>query len=281
MSSSVPHASSTFWLIDTTSVSDTFTTTATFTLWVPLYTTSTARSYSTDLFELPNTSTSLPPGHTAVIAGSAIGSLIIISLLLFCVWLYRRRHTRPLVRRTLNGRELKAPDTAQSSSAHALLDLTAEPEPHPETIEPWIEPVVTQQPAKLRLEDQHSRTHAPLTPPRSLSRMRPSAPATSSTHTGDPLQHAPPSSAGTIPVPTRTLQIVAPNTPIISSHPGPPSKNGAGSSQTRRRRNRPEVSPPRLEEDAGVSLMRAGEGATDPADELLPPAYDLAHTHYS
>lgn len=189
MSSSIPYASSTFWLIDTTSVSGTFTTTATFTLWVPLYTTSTIYDPPSHLPEHSNTGTSKPPKHTTIIASSVIGSLVVLSLMVGCFWLYRKRRARPFVRRAFSERGTEVSNTPQMGSAHALLDLTAEPEPHPESIEPWVGPAVSQEPAKLLSERQRGYVQTSSIPHGGPSRTELTTDTANLTHTEDIPQH--------------------------------------------------------------------------------------------
>lgn len=226
MASSSSRASSTFWLIDTTSVSGTFTTTATFTLWVPLDTTSSSPT--------PTQSESAPAeSNTGVIVGSVVGSLLALALVTVLFVLYwRRTRIRPVRPRT-------KVDTPQGST-HRLVDLAAEPGPHPDNIEPWIAPAVVRRPTKA-LE---ARTQG-LSMPTSASPLVESTPDSTS-HGHDPV-------AGP------------------SQHPSALRLHDPAPKSAPQRRRTREPSPPRLEQDAGVSLMRAG-------DDALPPSYgDLVH----
>ncbi|ELU38095.1 hypothetical protein AG1IA_07875 [Rhizoctonia solani AG-1 IA] len=297
--------SSTFWLIDTTSVSGTFTTTATFTLWVPLNTVSASAaptSSSTD----ESSEDPTPRSYAPVIAGSVIGSVIGTLLVLVCIVFYYRHRVRPrfVLPRT-------RPPVTPSGSEHALLDLAAEPAPHPENIEPWVSPAVIRRTTKGReeaprdpawaegssgprveglgvsaLEDSSAGAHRPGSHGRAqdsnsagpVERARTvvraprieiqdmSAARGSGEHSTGLISfvHIPNSCQLLDPMPS-------PSQPRLHMHqPEALYADGKPSTATRRRAPR-EPSPPRVEEDAGISLMRADE-------ETLPPSYgDLVH----
>ncbi|CAE6501089.1 unnamed protein product [Rhizoctonia solani] len=264
--------SSTFWIIDTTSVSDTFTTTATFTLWVPLNTPSTtpvSASASPEPSENPARS------NTPVLAGAVIGAVLGGSLVLTCFVLYYKRR----VKRAIVQPRTKLCDTP-SGSEHALFDLAAEPAPHPDNIEPWVAPVMRRS-NKARDE---ARRHQDSSAPRTEAVPR--------------VEHVTAGASSNVQVESlaerrirSNLQVEAVETHRMSAIPGSRShghdpvpiparlhlhqpealSTGAKSTAVPRRRAPREPSPPRLEEDAGVSLMRAG-------DDALPPSYgDLVH----
>ncbi|KAG8735589.1 hypothetical protein FRC10_010364 [Ceratobasidium sp. 414] len=267
--SSSPKASSTFWLIETTSVSDTFTTTATFTLWVPLYTTSTTPTAMPSATASAVGQTTAARSQTGIIVGSVVGCAVLAALAVLFCFICRMRRARPQFRLHQTDSS-KAPDANQSgNSMHALLDLTAEPDPHPSNIEPWVAQTAVRRtgkiqpradPTELETGDQEL-----LGPP----------PIVESLQVAEPSHHEPelppPRLAG------RTLQL-AQHDNIASSSAAPTRYNPKSErppSRARRRRNQRDPSPPRLEEDAGVSLMRAGDDvALTRADE--PPAYNFA-----
>ncbi|CEL52742.1 hypothetical protein RSOLAG1IB_11086 [Rhizoctonia solani AG-1 IB] len=281
--------SSTFWIIDTTSVSGTFTTTANFTLWVPLNTpfTSSAPS-SSSTYKASETENSTPRSYTPVIAGSVIGSILGTLLVLLSIVFFYRRRARPrlVLPRT-------RPPVTPSGSEHALLDLTAEPAPHPENIEPWVAPAVVRRPAKGREEavrDQgwvedtsgprvegldisgragpSTGTHGPRA---ALQGSNPSGPAGSAS----PHIQGTETQGATAAAPAATghgpVQEPSQSQPRLHLHQPEIPSTSAKTSATPRRRAVREPSPPRVEEDAGISLMRAEE-------EVLPPSYgDLVH----
>ncbi|KAH7330556.1 hypothetical protein B0J17DRAFT_722249 [Rhizoctonia solani] len=293
-SSSSARPSSTFWIIDTTSVSGTFTTTATFTLWVPLNTPPTTSGPSSSTTSLEPSGDPAPRSNTPVIAGSVIGSVLGTSLVLICIVLYYKHR----VRRTVVQPRTKPPDTPYGSE-HALVDLAAEPAPHPENIEPWVAPAVVRRPNKAqdearreqlwregssaprvegaaprveslsagalgtssaahRVESSNSSVERPIRsnrPTHTVETHDSSAPPGSTSHGYDPM---------TVPIPV-------PSQPRLHLHQSQALATGTKSIATPRRRAPREPSPPRLEEDAGVSLMRGG-------DDTLPPSYgDLVH----
>ncbi|KAG9124900.1 hypothetical protein FRC07_009807 [Ceratobasidium sp. 392] len=261
---------STFWIIDTTSISDTFTTTATFTLWVPLDTTSTTPTpFPTTIAATPS-QTSSTSSRTAIIIGSVVGCSIIAALVALLCFIYRMKRARPQFRLHQTDTSSKGLDSAPSSS-HALLDLAAEPTPHPTNIEPWVAPTAVRRPGKIRPRDdptehEDTRDEAPGQEPQT-SLIDPPQLAASSHHEVPPPR----------PAAARTLHLVQ-HESIGSTSTLPISHNPKSSlpmPQPRRRRTQREPSPPRLEEDAGVSLMRAGDEAPSPlADE--PPSYNFA-----
>ncbi|CAE6483372.1 hypothetical protein ACGC1H_001125 [Rhizoctonia solani] len=279
-SSSSTGPSSTFWIIDTTSVSDTFATTATFTLWVPLNTPSTTPASAS---VSPEPSRSPARSNTPVLAGSVIGAVLGTSLVFTCLVLYYKRR----VKRAVVQPRTKLCDTP-SGSEHALFDLAAEPAPHPDNIEPWVAPAVVRRSNKARDE---ARRHQDASAPRAEAAPRVEH-LTASAGSNVQIEN----SAGSPEQRTRSnLQVQAVETRRMSAIPGSTSHGHGpipGSSQPRlhlhqpealstgtkstavpRRRALREPSPPRLEEDAGVSLMRAG-------DDALPPSYgDLVHDH--
>ncbi|CAE6415286.1 unnamed protein product [Rhizoctonia solani] len=276
--------SSTFWIIDTTSVSDTFTTTATFTLWVPLNTPSTlVTTTSSEASVNP-----APRSNTPVIAGSVIGSILAASLVFTCLVLYYKHR----VKRTVVHPRTKPPDTPFGSE-HALLDLAAEPAPHPDHIEPWVAPVV-RRPNKARRDQlwtedsgipraegaprvENLTTGALGAGSSSTPRVESSTSSAGRTQANPQAlaveihhSNATPGSTnhGHDPAP---VPIPRPSQPRFHLHQPEALSTGAKSSAVPRRRVPREPSPPRLEEDAGVSLMRAG-------DDVLPPSYgDLVH----
>ncbi|KAJ1310655.1 hypothetical protein OPQ81_009184 [Rhizoctonia solani] len=291
VSSSSARPSSTFWIIDTTSVSGTFTTTATFTLWVPLNTPSTTPASAST--SSPSAEPSGDPrSNTPAITGPVIGSVLtVLVVLAFLVLFYRRR-----VKRTVVQPRIRSPDTPFGSE-HALLDLAAEPAPHPGHIEPWVEPVVVRRATKGRDEALRNQTRGQDS---SAPQVQGSAVRTESLGAGVPrdtpqgqslvgrtaARHTQPSpqvqavethdSSATpgstsyghdstpVPVPSSSQ-------PRLHLHQPEALTTGTKSSAAPRRRAPREPSPPRQEEDAGVSLMRAG-------DDILPPSYgDLVH----
>ncbi|CAE6479657.1 unnamed protein product [Rhizoctonia solani] len=290
--SSSARPSSTFWIIDTTSVSGTFTTTATFTLWVPLNTPSTTLGPSSSTTNLEPSGDPAPRSNTPAIAGSVIGSILGISLVLTYLVLYYKRR----VRRTVVKPRTKPADTPYGSE-HALLDLAAEPAPDPQHIEPWVAPAAVRRPNKAQNEARRdevwregSSTPREGAAPRAES-LSAGAPATSSTtprgessssaerrtqpntrtHTAEThgLSATPGSTShGHDPM---TLPPPVPSQPRLHLHQPEALATGTKSTAVPRRRAPREPSPPRLEEDAGVSLMRGG-------DDALPPSYgDLVH----
>ncbi|CAE6526777.1 unnamed protein product [Rhizoctonia solani] len=289
--SSSARPSSTFWIIDTTSVSDTFTTTATFTLWVPLNTPSTTpATTSSSTFSSEPSENPAPRSNAPVIAGSIIGSLLGASLVLTCIIFYYKRR----VRRTVQPRT-KPPGTPFGSE-HALLDLAAEPPPHPENIEPWVAPAVVRRSTKARDEARRDqawgegssalRAEAPVLPRvESASAGLPRAPRVQSltgsaerpTRPNLQVQEAETQDSSATPGSTnhehdRTLLVPGPSQLRLHLHQPEALPTGTKSNAVARRRAPREPSP-RLEEDAGVSLMRAG-------DDALPPSYgDLVHNH--
>ncbi|KAG8733087.1 hypothetical protein FRC11_008792 [Ceratobasidium sp. 423] len=279
--------SSTFWIIDTTSVSDTFTTTATFTLWVPLNTPSTTPATRSSTLSSEPFENSVPHANTSVVTGSAIGSLLGASLIIACIIFYYKRR----VRRTIVQPRTKPPVTP-SGSEHALLDLTAEPAPHPENIEPWVVPVV-QRSTKARDEARRDQARGQDSSRRAEDSAAPQVESSSvgaprvvwegsassperRTRSNPQVQEAETHDSSATPGSTnhrhdRTLPGPGPSQPRLHLHQPEALATGTKSSAVPRRRAPREPSPPRLEEDAGVSLMRAG-------DDVLPPSYgDLVH----
>ncbi|CAE6392884.1 unnamed protein product [Rhizoctonia solani] len=281
--SSSTRPSSTFWIIDTTLVSDAFTTTATFTLWVPLNTPSTTPAPAGSSTRAEPSENPAPRSNTPVIAGSVIGSLLGASLVFTCLVFYYKRR----VRQTTVQPRTNAPDTPFGSE-HALLDLAAEPAPHPGNIEPWVAPAVVRRSNKARDEARQD-------PDSSLPRAEP-GPRVESLRVGalGTLSMGAPPVERLVGLERRTqsnLQVEGSETHRFSAIPRPTSHgHDPGSSQPRLHLHQPdalpigmkstavpqrraprEPSPPRLEQDAGISLMRAG-------DDVLPPSYrDLMH----
>ncbi|KAG8706109.1 hypothetical protein FRC08_001271 [Ceratobasidium sp. 394] len=270
MTSSPPKASSTFWLIDTTSVSDTFTTTATLTLWVPLYTTSTTPTPSATATPIGQTTS--PRSKTGLIAGSVVGCVVLAALAVLSYSIFRIRRARPQF--TLHQADaLKASDANQpDSSMHALVDLAAEPDPHPSNIEPWVAPTAVRRTDKIRPRadlterDEETRVQELAEPPPPI--IEPPRVVEPIHHELSPIR----STTG------RALQLVQHDdvASTLTTRISHNSKSERPAPQPRRRRNQRDTSPPRLEEDAGVSLMRAGDNVLTPADEPLPPAYNFA-----
>ncbi|GAB1525841.1 hypothetical protein RhiTH_009007 [Rhizoctonia solani] len=257
---SSPSPSSTFWLIDTTSVSGTFTTTATFTLWVPLNTVSASAaptSSSTD----ESSEDPTPRSHRV-----------------------RPRFVLPRTR----------PPVTPSGSEHALLDLAAEPAPHPENIEPWVSPAVIRRTTKGREEAPRDPAWAEGSSGPRVEGLGVSALEDSSAGAHRPGSHGRAQDSNSAGPVERARTVVraprieiqdmsaargsgehnpmpSPSQPRLHMHqPEALYADGKPSTATRRRAPR-EPSPPRVEEDAGISLMRADE-------ETLPPSYgDLVH----
>ncbi|CAE6470502.1 unnamed protein product [Rhizoctonia solani] len=288
-SSSSVSPSSTFWIIDTTSVSGTLTTTATFTLWVPLNTLSSSIAPTSSITD-QHSEDPTPRSYAPVIAGSVIGSVLGTLLALSCIVFYYNRRVRPrfVLPRT-------RPPATPSGSEHALLDLTAEPAPHPENIEPWVAPAALRRSAKGREEALRDQARAEDTNGLRVEGLDVSGTRGSSTgiHTSGS-RRAPQASNSTGPAEIARSDPHAqrtgpqgasapgstgesrypapdPNQPRLHLHQPETSSTGTKSSAAPRRRARREPSPPRVEEDAGISLMRAEE-------ESLPPSYgDLVY----
>ncbi|KAG8764808.1 hypothetical protein FRC12_007868 [Ceratobasidium sp. 428] len=271
--STLPTQSSTFWIVDTTSVSDTFTVTTQFTLYVPLYTTSTTPTPTPSAVATPSKGAAPAiRSQTAIIIGTIVGCAVLAAIAVIFYFIYRVKHARPQFRLHQNDSS-KALDSSQNS-AHALLDLAAEPTPHPSNIEPWVAPTAVRRSGKIRPRDELTE-HDEMT--NEAPGEQPPTPAV------EPLQTVPLSSHhdSDITPPRagagRTLQLVQHDSVASTSTSTPhnPKSMQLPASQPRRRRTQRDPSPPRLEEDAGVSLMRAGDEVPSPlADE--PPSYNFA-----
>ncbi|QRW05885.1 hypothetical protein RhiLY_04884 [Ceratobasidium sp. AG-Ba] len=265
-------AQSTTWYIDTTAVSGTYTITTTFPLVVPLNTPPTTPAASVSPTGTATSEfVSRAPARTAIIVGTIVGVAAVLALAALLCLLCRLRHARPQFKLYQSNISAKALDSNQSSgSAHALLDLAAEPEPHPSNIEPWVAPAVVRRPGKVRPADEtevieQQPTELPLPVAEHSRSLGPSR--------APPLPAPAPDPPA---VATRTLQLVQHD---VTPDAGPSTSYNPKSTlqppQSRRRRAHRDPSPPRLEEDAGVSLMRAGDEPPLPiADE--PPTYHFA-----
>ncbi|QRV76986.1 hypothetical protein RhiJN_19833 [Ceratobasidium sp. AG-Ba] len=284
-------AQSTTWYIDTTAVSGTYTITTTFPLVVPLNTPSTTPAATVSATGTATSEfVSRAPARTAIIVGTIVGVAAVLGLAALLCLLCRLRHARPQFKLYQSDTSAKALDSNQSSgSAHALLDLAAEPEPHPLNIEPWVAPAVVRRSGKMRPTDEtevieQQPTELPLPVAEHSRSPGPSRARTSFLPAN--FNHSPQFSWSKAPLPatapdppaaaTRTLQLVQHDvTPDAGPSTSYNSKSALQLPQSRRRRAHRDPSPPRLEEDAGVSLMRAGDEPPLPiADE--PPAYHFA-----